>query len=73
MVWKKYGIAGQATDGHIIRRTRFTCCITKATKTHSDYVVLNAFPREQWFRERATQLRLYVHCLSCYSLAQQLN
>ena len=59
---EKYSITGQATDDHIIRRTRFTCCITKATKTHSDYVVLNAFPREQWFREHASQLCLYVPC-----------
>jgi hypothetical protein len=28
----------------------------------------NAFPRQQWLRERTSMLRLYVvHCLSCWS------
>jgi hypothetical protein len=44
---------------------RIACCITKATGTHSEYVILIAFPRQQWLRERASMLRLYVHCLSC--------
>jgi hypothetical protein len=30
--------------------------------------MFTAFPRQQWFRERASILRLYVHCLS-YSLS----
>jgi hypothetical protein len=37
---KKYGTARQATDGNIIRRMRFACWITKATDTHSEYVIL---------------------------------
>ena len=28
-------------------------------------VILTAFP-QQWLRERASKLCLYVHCLSCY-------
>jgi hypothetical protein len=60
---EKYGRARQATDDNIIRRMRFACCITKATDTHSQYVILIAFPRQQWLRERAWMLRLYVHCL----------
>jgi len=28
-------------------------CINKATNTHSKYVILIAFPRLQWYRERA--------------------
>jgi len=35
---------------------RFACCMTKATCTHSEYVKLIAFPRQQWIRERATML-----------------
>jgi len=32
--------------------------------THSEYVVLIAFPRQQWFRERASMLRhTYIACL----------
>jgi hypothetical protein len=61
---EKYATARQATDDNIIRRTRFACWIIKATDTHSVYVTLIAFPRQQWSRERASRLRLYVHCLS---------
>jgi hypothetical protein len=32
------------------------CQITKATNTHSEYVKLIAFPRQQWLRERASLL-----------------
>jgi hypothetical protein len=36
---------------------RFACWITKATDTHSEYVLFIAFPRQQWLRERASVLR----------------
>jgi hypothetical protein len=42
----------------------FKCLITKGIDAHSEYVILIAFPRQQWLRERATVLRLYIHCLS---------
>jgi hypothetical protein len=42
---EKYGTARQATDDNIIQRMRFACWITKATDTHSEYVILIAFPR----------------------------
>ena len=38
-----------------IQRMRFSCWITRATNIHSDYVVLIAFPRQEWFRECAPQ------------------
>jgi hypothetical protein len=38
--------------------------MTTATETHSGYVILIAFLRQKWLRERASMLRLYVHCLS---------
>jgi len=44
--------ATQAADDNIIRRTRFACCITKATDTHSDYAVHITFPLQQWSRKR---------------------
>jgi hypothetical protein len=47
-----------------IRRMRFASFITKATDTHSEYIIFIAFPLEQLLRERASILRLYVHCLS---------
>jgi hypothetical protein len=58
---EKYGTARQATDGDIIPRMRFACWISKATETHSGYVILTAFPRQRWLRERAAILRLYVN------------
>jgi hypothetical protein len=54
---EKYGTARQATDDNIIRRMRFACWITKATDTHSEYVILIAFLLQQWLRERVTILR----------------
>jgi hypothetical protein len=53
---EKYYRAGQATDDNIIRRMRFACCIPKATNTHSEYVILIAFPRKQWMQDRASAL-----------------
>jgi hypothetical protein len=61
---EKYGRAGQATDDNIIRRMRFACWITKATDTHSEYVILIAFARQKLLRERASILRYtYIACI----------
>jgi hypothetical protein len=47
-----------------MRRMRFACWITKATDTHSEYVILIAFSLQQWLRERASMLRYtYIACL----------
>jgi len=44
-----------------IWRKRIACWITKATNTHSEYVILIAFPRQQWLRERAFFLQsMYI-------------
>ena len=53
---EKYCTAGQATDV-TIWRMRITCWIPKATDTHSEYVILTAFPLQQWLCERASMLR----------------
>jgi len=53
----KYGTAGQTTDVNIARRMRIACRITKATYTHSEYVITIPFPRQQWLRERSSLLR----------------
>jgi hypothetical protein len=58
IMWKKYCRAGQAT----VWRMRIACWIPKATNTHSKYVILIAFTRQQWLRERFSVLHLYVHC-----------
>ena len=61
---EKYGTARQTTDDNIIRRMRFACWVTKATDTHSEYVILIDFSRQQWLRERASVLRYtYTACL----------
>jgi hypothetical protein len=63
---KKYGTARQARGDIIIRHMRFACWIIKTTDTYSEYVICIAFLRQQWLRERASILRLYVHYLSCH-------
>ena len=48
-------------------RMRIACWITKAKNTHSEYVILIAFPPQQWFYERACMLRYtYIGCLVEY-------
>jgi hypothetical protein len=43
--------------------TRFACWVSKATDTHSEYVVLIAFPLQQWLYGRAS---LLCHtCTAC--------
>jgi hypothetical protein len=48
IMWKLYGGAGEVTDDNIIRRMGIACWIPKATNTHSQYVILIAFPLQQW-------------------------
>jgi len=40
-----------------IWRMPIACCIPKATNTHSQYVILIAFPLQQWFHESSSMLR----------------
>ena len=54
---KKCGKAGQTTDDNIIRGMRIACWITKATDTHSEYVIPITFPLQQCLLERASVLR----------------
>ena len=56
-VWDTYDTAGQATCDNNIWRMGIACWITKAAGTHSEYVMLIDFPRQQWLRERASLLR----------------
>jgi hypothetical protein len=62
---QKYVTARQATDGNIICGMRFACWITKAKNTHSECLILIAFPRRQWLRERASVL-CYTTYISCF-------
>ena len=36
---------------------RIACWITKSINTHSEYVILIAFPLQQWLHDRASMLR----------------
>jgi hypothetical protein len=44
---------------------RIACRIPKATNIQAEYVMLIAFPRQQWLRERPSMLRLYVQYMAC--------
>jgi hypothetical protein len=54
---EKYGTAGQATGDSMIWRMRLSCWVTEGTDTNSGYVVLTAFPRQQWLRQRPSVVR----------------
>ena len=43
-----------------IRRMRIACWIPKATNTQSEYVMLIAFPLQQWLHEHVSMLG-YTH------------
>jgi hypothetical protein len=55
-----------------IWRKRIPCWIPKATNTHSEYVILIAFPLQQRLYERASMLRyMFVACLAPAILPMQ--
>jgi len=43
---------------------RIACWIPKATNTHSEYVILIAFPQQQWLYERVSMLR-HTYIAAC--------
>jgi hypothetical protein len=56
---EKYFTAGWATYDK--RRMRISCWIPTATNPLSEYLILIAFPRQQWSQERASVSR-YAAC-----------
>jgi hypothetical protein len=54
----KYGAARQATDDNIVRHMRFEYWVTEVTDPHSEYVMLNVFPRPRLLHESALIFRL---------------
>jgi hypothetical protein len=61
VMWKNVALRRpQMTIWHM----RIGCWIHKATNTHSHYVVIIAFPVQQWLHERALMLR-YKTCIAC--------
>jgi len=71
IMWKN--TVQRARPQMAIRRRRTACWITKDIDTHSEYVILIAFPLQQCLQERASVLRLHVHCLSCYISSPTAN
>jgi hypothetical protein len=58
-----YGSVGQVTYGNIIQHIGFACWINKAIDTHLEYIILIAYPRQQWLHECAsTLLYIYIAC-----------
>jgi len=67
IMWKNM-VRRQAADDNIIGRMRIACWIPKATNTHSQYVILTAFPLQQWLHESASLLRYtYIACIVTYT------
>ena len=54
-MWGKYYRTGRPQI--TIWRMRVACYLPKATNTHPEYVILNAFPLQQWLHERVSLLR----------------
>jgi hypothetical protein len=51
-------------EENIIRRMRTARWITRATNTHSEYLMFTGFPLQQRLRERVSVLRYtYIACL----------
>ena len=67
---EKYCTAGQATDNNIIRHMRIAPWITKATDTHSEYVIIIAFPLQKKKNTENTPqwYGVHAHCLPCLNL-----
>ena len=66
--WKN--IVEPDTPQMTIRRVCIACWVAKATNTHSEYVMLIAFPLQQWLQERASMLRYtYIACILPFIVA----
>jgi hypothetical protein len=66
----KYGRARQATHDNIIRRMRIACWITKATDTHSEYVIFIALPRQKKWHLSVNEAG--NHCTFLLAIATKL-
>jgi hypothetical protein len=69
---EKYGRARQGTDDNIKRRMRFARWITKATDTHSEYVILYCFSTAKMLSEAPLNYIVYtLRLLLCYADKRQ--
>jgi hypothetical protein len=66
-MWKN--ILGPGRPQVTVWRMHIACWITKATETHSEYVIFIAFPFQQWMYGHASALRyVFLHCVSYYNI-----
>ena len=65
----KHGRAGQASDYNIIRRMRYACWITKATDTHSAYVIVLLLFHANSGYANASQCYAYPYIVSLVFLS----
>jgi hypothetical protein len=63
LMWKN--ILQRGRPQMTIWRMRIACWMTKATNTHSHYVIHIGFPVQQWLHQRASILR-YIGCPTRY-------
>jgi hypothetical protein len=68
---KNLGRAGEATHDNKIRRMRFSCWLTKATNTQSEYAILTVFSTTIVKRTRLN-IALYIYHLSCYIVVSDM-
>ena len=54
IMWKN--IVERGRPQMAIWRMRIACAVTKVTDTHPQYVILTAFPLQQWLHERSSLL-----------------
>ena len=68
LIWKNTGERGRPQM--TIWRMRIAYSIPKATNTHSEYVILTAFPLQQRLHKRASMLR-YTYIVCLFRLSQR--
>ena len=68
-MWKN--IVERGRPQMTVWRMRIACCIRRATNTHSKYVILTAFPLQQWSHERTSIIPYtYIACLVNFCLVE---
>ena len=58
---EKCGRGRQVIDDSTTWRMRIACLITKATDTQLEYVIIIAFPRQQWLR---VTIVMFLKCIA---------
>jgi hypothetical protein len=72
IIWKNMIELCRPQD-HIIWHMHCACWMTRATDTNSEYLILIAFPQQQWLYGHAWVLRFtWVTCLVFYYTGKQM-